>query len=188
MSSREIGGHTAQTSSSSVVKLLRVPRGLDELLLRERRRRGWTQQQLAHFCGVRTQTVSAWERGNPPQRRFFGKIADFLGAADEEAVAVLVVSRSTSDEELSAGEQVAPSASADLQTRTVETILRQLDIGGRPTSAQVKLYRALLVAAKQPVSRQSEELDGDTAGSDSVEVSPETPTEESALRIARASK
>ena len=56
----------------------------------ERAIKKMTQAELAESWGIRVQTVSAWERGHQPQRRFYGKIAEFLNLRDERSVEALL--------------------------------------------------------------------------------------------------
>ena len=70
---------TAPSSHPSHLKVIESRAALGELIRRERLERDWKQGQLAKHWGIRTQTVSAWERGQAPQRRFFAKIAEFIG-------------------------------------------------------------------------------------------------------------
>ncbi len=49
-----------------------------------RRRKGWTQSDLAQRLGVSVNTVSNWEKGAEPRARMFRRLCDELGVRPEE--------------------------------------------------------------------------------------------------------
>jgi transcriptional regulator with XRE-family HTH domain len=146
---------TAQISYPAHLKVVESRAALGELIRRARLERDWTQGQLAEYWGIRTQTVSAWERGQAPQRRFFAKIGGFIGVADERAVEMLLAGNDADTEDLPARKHDAPPHVADLQLRVVDAITRQLETGRRPTPELTKLFMELMVWAKQPASEMS---------------------------------
>jgi transcriptional regulator with XRE-family HTH domain len=62
---------------------------LGSLLRRKRLTENRTQADLAKVFGVRQQTVGSWERGERPQARFAGAIADYLALPDEVRSVIL---------------------------------------------------------------------------------------------------
>lgn len=140
---------TARTSPSATLHLLSHPRALSSLLRDTRREKEWTQLQLADFCGVRTQTVSAWENGKRPQRRFFAKIAAFLDLPDEAAVEALIEGRRPDTAALPNDQQEPPLQMADLQASAIKTVIHQLQ-GGRPSPDLINLLDNLLASVGLP--------------------------------------
>jgi transcriptional regulator with XRE-family HTH domain len=114
-----------------------------------RHEKGWTQLQLADLCGVRTQTVSAWENGKRPQRRFFAKIAAFLDLPDEAAVEALIEGRRPDAPALLNDQQEPPLQMADLQASAIKTVIHQLQ-GGRPSPDLIKLLDNILASVGLP--------------------------------------
>jgi transcriptional regulator with XRE-family HTH domain len=145
-----VARRTAQKTSSPSLKLVEQRAVLGELIRRERLKRGWRQGQLAEHWGIRTQTVSAWERGHAPQRRFFGKIAEFTNLPDARAVELLLRGHDAEAEPVPAGSYDSPPVS-DLQVRVVDAITRQLETGRKPSEELTKLFRELIAWAKQPM-------------------------------------
>jgi transcriptional regulator with XRE-family HTH domain len=143
---------TARSSPSPSLKLVESRAVLGELIRRKRIERGWTQGDLAKHWGIRTQTVSAWERGQAPQRRFFAKIAEFIGLPDGRAAEMLLPGNDTEAESAFEGEPNVPPSVSDLQRRVVNAITRQLETGHRPTSEQTKLFLELMAWANQPTN------------------------------------
>lgn len=152
--SAEVTRRTAQSSYAAHLKVVESRAALGELIRRERLERDWTQGQLAKCWGIRTQTVSAWERGQAPQRRFFAKIGEFIGA-DARAIEMLLAGNDAGTEDVPAGKDDAPPQVADLQLRVVDAITRQLETGRRPTPELTKLFTELMAWAKQPASEVS---------------------------------
>jgi transcriptional regulator with XRE-family HTH domain len=146
-----VGGRSAQNLSSHALRLVKPSADVSDLLRRKRRDRKWTQQQLADFCGVRTQTVSAWERGNSPQRRFFAKIADFLGLPDEETVEALLPGSPVSTAEPAAEKHDPPPVpTTELQARVIDAVVSQVAEGRKPSPDLIRLLNQLLAAAGLP--------------------------------------
>ena len=148
--SAEVDQGTAPKSSSSHLKLVGAPAQLGELIRRTRLQKRWKQGQLAEHFEVRTQTVSAWERGQAPQRRFFAKIAEFLELPDERAVEVLLLGKDTTGRELPSSGSDAPAPRTEVQELVVEAIARQLKTGRKPSSDLAKLFLELMAWANQP--------------------------------------
>lgn len=65
------------------------PPSLGDVVRSRRNVRGYSQEHLAKELRVRTQTISAWEHGKTPQKRFFEPIADFLGVTPEQVAALV---------------------------------------------------------------------------------------------------
>jgi len=61
---------------------LRIP----EVILRERRRIGLTQEELAAQLGVSPQSISNWERGGYPDITLLPRIANFFGITVDELI------------------------------------------------------------------------------------------------------
>jgi len=138
---------TAHTSSSRHLKLFLQRPELGDLLRRKRREKRWTQGQLAEYCGVRTQTVSAWERGSTPQRRFFGKIAGFLELSDTRAVeALLQRGDDAGVEDPAADMQGMPAPQHEMQRRVLDAVTRQLETGRQPSPELTQLFHDLLAS------------------------------------------
>jgi transcriptional regulator with XRE-family HTH domain len=55
------------------------PESLGSLLRRKRVADDLTQAELGQRFGVRQQTIGAWERGERPQSRFIGSLAEYIG-------------------------------------------------------------------------------------------------------------
>ena len=140
---------TARTSPPANLHLIRQPRALSHLLRDTRRGKEWTQLQLADFCGVRTQTVSAWENGKRPQRRFFAKIAAFLDLPDEAAVEAVLDGRRPDAAASPDDQQDPPLQMADLQASAVKTVIHQLQ-GSRPSPDLINLLDNLLASVGLP--------------------------------------
>lgn len=51
-----------------MVELARAPRQIGNLVRRARKRRGWSQTQLGERAGLRQETISLIETGNPATR------------------------------------------------------------------------------------------------------------------------
>jgi transcriptional regulator with XRE-family HTH domain len=66
------------------------PEGFASRLRRERRANDQTQEQLARRFRVRQQTIGAWERGERPQNRFLGELANYLGLDSEQELIALL--------------------------------------------------------------------------------------------------
>ena len=66
------------------------PPSLAAALRSKRQSLGCSQELVAKQLGVRTQTISGWERGKTPQGRHFDGLAKFLGLSGPEQVAALV--------------------------------------------------------------------------------------------------
>lgn len=62
---------------------------LGGLLRQQRFARNMTQTDLGKLLGVRQQTIGTWERGDRPQARFFGPLAEFLGVSVSELEALI---------------------------------------------------------------------------------------------------
>ncbi|MBQ7930947.1 MAG: helix-turn-helix transcriptional regulator, partial [Clostridia bacterium] len=54
---------------------LKIP----EVILRERRRKNMTQEELAASLGVSSQAISNWERGGYPDITLLPRIANYFG-------------------------------------------------------------------------------------------------------------
>lgn len=52
----------------SMAELARAPRQIGNLVRRARKRRGWSQTQLGERAGLRQETISLIETGNPATR------------------------------------------------------------------------------------------------------------------------
>ena len=65
------------------------PESFGSRLRRQRLADDLTQAELGKRFGVRQQTIGAWERGERPQRRFLGQLAEYLGLAERELVWLL---------------------------------------------------------------------------------------------------
>jgi len=136
---------SAQSTSSRALHVVAPSAEVSDLLRRERRDKQWTQRQLADFCGVRTQTVSAWERGNTPQRRFFGKIAQFLGLPDEESVEILLLGDSTGSMwPVARQNESTPERTTELRTFVVEAVASQVAGGRTPSPDMIRLLNHLI--------------------------------------------
>lgn len=61
---------------------LRIP----EVILRERRKKGLTQEELAAQLGVSSQSISNWERGGYPDITLLPRIANFFGITVDELI------------------------------------------------------------------------------------------------------
>ncbi len=61
---------------------LRIP----EVILRERRKKGLTQEELAVQLGVSSQAISNWERGGYPDITLLPRIANFFGITVDELI------------------------------------------------------------------------------------------------------
>ena len=61
---------------------LRIP----EVILRERRKKGLTQEELAAQLGVSSQSISNWERGGYPDITLLPRIANFFGISVDELI------------------------------------------------------------------------------------------------------
>ena len=61
---------------------LRIP----EVILRERRKKGLTQEELAAQLGVSPQSISNWERGGYPDIILLPRIANFFGISVDELI------------------------------------------------------------------------------------------------------
>ena len=61
---------------------LRIP----EVILRERRKQGLTQEELAVQLGVSSQAISNWERGGYPDITLLPRIANFFGITVDELI------------------------------------------------------------------------------------------------------
>ena len=58
--------------------------------IREARERNHlTQELLGERLGVRPQTIGRWERGEAPQRRFFGPLAELVGVPERDLPSLL---------------------------------------------------------------------------------------------------
>jgi HTH-type transcriptional regulator/antitoxin HipB len=65
-----------------MTELARTPRQIGNLVRRARRRRGWSQTQLGEKAGLRQETISLIETGNPATR--LETILTVLAALDLE--------------------------------------------------------------------------------------------------------
>ena len=61
---------------------LRIP----EVILRERRKKGLTQEELAAQLSVSSQAISNWERGGYPDITLLPRIANFFGITVDELI------------------------------------------------------------------------------------------------------
>lgn len=61
---------------------LRIP----EVILRERRKKNLTQEELAAHLGVSSQAISNWERGGYPDITLLPRIANFFGITVDELI------------------------------------------------------------------------------------------------------
>jgi len=143
---------SAHAASSRVLQLLKPTAEVGDLLRRRRRELGWTQQQLADFFGVRTQTVSAWERRNNPQRRFFAKIAEFLDLPGMEAVESLLPGRQGDVGVVAAANDGPPPEAAKLQALVVEAVASQVSAGRNLSPGLVNLLQDLMRSVGLPAS------------------------------------
>jgi transcriptional regulator with XRE-family HTH domain len=148
--SAEVSPGTAQSSPSYSLRVLHQTSDLSEWLRQERRKKRWTQARLAEFCAVRTQTVSSWESGKRPQRRFFAKIAEFLELPDEASVEALLDGNSTDPAAALRPRPSLPSQLTDLQTDVVKTVIHQLGQNRAPSPDLVRLLDNLLVSVGLP--------------------------------------
>ena len=92
-----------------------VPNESFGAMLRARRfQNNQTQAQLAADLGTRQQTVGNWERGERPQKRFLGKLAEYV-ELDEGALRVMLDREAVAR---SSGEPVglSPSRATDQHT------------------------------------------------------------------------
>jgi transcriptional regulator with XRE-family HTH domain len=119
---------------------------LSDMLRRERRVRGWTQRELADLCGVRAQTVSAWERGHAPQQRFFGIIADFLGLDGKEAVVAVLSGRHADATPTSGATRDPSSGRTDNQDRVLNVVLSLLEKQSEPSRELMGIIHDLLAS------------------------------------------
>jgi transcriptional regulator with XRE-family HTH domain len=131
-----------------------VPASLGDRLRSWRLKNEKTQAQLAKILGVRPQTVSAWERGKGPQRRFFGQIADLLNLPNAESVEVLLNMAGEANPDAGfLGEPPSrprgPASTApltELQETVVRAVAQQLASGRPPSRRQAALFERLLGA------------------------------------------
>jgi transcriptional regulator with XRE-family HTH domain len=154
---------TARTSPSRHLESVPETMRFRELLRRRRLEKGWTQAELAEHLQVRTQTVSGWERGVAPQRRFYAQLAGFLRKPDELAIEGMLAHDKTGAEEEPATEHPAPAPRTGLQERVVEVILDQLERNPKPSTELAKLFRELMAWANQPAPEPSDDDRDDTA-------------------------
>jgi transcriptional regulator with XRE-family HTH domain len=154
---------TARTSPSRHLESVPETMRFRELLRRRRLDNGWTQAQLAKHLHVRTQTVSAWERGIAPQRRFYDDLAKFLRKPDERAIELMLARDKTGAGEKPATEHPAPAPRIELQDRVVAVILDQLEQNPKPSTELAKLFRELMAWANQPAPEPSDDDRDDTA-------------------------
>jgi transcriptional regulator with XRE-family HTH domain len=119
---------------------------LSDMLRRERRARGWTQRELADLCKVRTQTVSAWERGHAPQQRFFGIIADFLGLDGKEAVEAVLSGNHANVTPTSGGTRDPSSGRTDKQDRVLDVVLSLLERQSEPSQELMGIIHDLMAS------------------------------------------
>ena len=59
---------------------LKIP----EVILRERRKKNLTQEELASSLGVSPQAISNWERGRYPDITLLPRIANYFGITVDE--------------------------------------------------------------------------------------------------------
>jgi transcriptional regulator with XRE-family HTH domain len=149
----ELPPRNANASSFRNLELVPPLADLGECLRRERRERGWTQSQLADYCHVRTQTVSAWERGHAPQRRFYARIADFLNLKTvQEVEALLHDNRGSGAETVPASPQQPSPTRTEYQGLVLDAVVRQLKTGRKPSPELTQLFRDLLTAVGLPTA------------------------------------
>jgi hypothetical protein len=99
------------------------------------------------------QTVSAWERGHRPQRRFFGKIAEFLNLRDEQSVEALLSGKS-----IKAGAPIAPSENppsepTQLQALVIEAVANQLKRPGERRPEVMEMLARLMDSVGLPSAK-----------------------------------
>ena len=72
----------AVTHSVNMSDLARTPKQIGTIIQRARKKRGWTQTQLAERAGLRQETISAIESGEKPSK--LASILAVLAALDLE--------------------------------------------------------------------------------------------------------
>ena len=90
-------------------------------LRRQRLADDLTQAELGERFGVKQQTIGAWERGERPQSRFFGPLADYLGLEEQELTLLI-----DSKPELTPDQQPAIGGIPDKPADTDGAAMRQL--------------------------------------------------------------
>ncbi len=96
------------------------------------------------------QTVSAWERGNRPQRRFFGKIAEFLDLRDERSVEALLSGEPTKDGAPIALSQDPPPEPTELQALVIQAVANQLNLPGERGPEVMEILSRLMDSVGLP--------------------------------------
>src|SRR2546426_2515679 len=85
-----------------------------EKLLRERKRRGWSQEKVAQLLGIDPKTVGRWERNeNFPTIQLHGELCRIFGKSAEELGLVPDESTSSRASGLPLSSEQEPSGSSD---------------------------------------------------------------------------
>lgn len=119
---------------------------LGSRLHRQRLADDLTQGQLAERFGVRQQTIGAWERGERPQSRFHGELANYLGLRNEHELMALIDSQLDLPTDQDAAD-LASEEAADADAATMRLLARsfvqdQLK-GSLPPAQAADIYRNL---------------------------------------------
>jgi transcriptional regulator with XRE-family HTH domain len=121
------------------------PESFGSRLRRKRRTDDLTQAELGERFGVRQQTIGAWERGERPQNRFLGELADYLGFEGEQELVALL------DNEAELPQDVFGAAGDKLPATDGETVrmiawrfVRDQEEGSLSPAQAADIYRSLL--------------------------------------------
>lgn len=109
-----------------------------------------TQEDLAKLWGIRMQTVSAWERGQRPQRRFRAQIAEFLDLRNEEGVEALLSGRPPTRRVSAADGGDVPPEPTRLQALVIEAVAHQLKLPGSPKPEVMDVLVRLMASVGLP--------------------------------------
>jgi transcriptional regulator with XRE-family HTH domain len=113
-------------------------------LRRQRRADDLTQAKLGAKFGVSQQTIGAWERGERPQNRFLGALANYL-SLDEQELASLIDQSELSPKQDTRG--VAADEPADSDDAMIRLLTRRFvadqEKGSIPSEA-ADIYRKLI--------------------------------------------
>jgi transcriptional regulator with XRE-family HTH domain len=121
------------------------PESFGSRLRRQRRADDLTQAELGERFGVRQQTIGAWERGERPQNRFLGELADYLGfESEEELVSLLDNEAKLPPDAADAGADRPPATDGATVRMIAWQFVRDQEKGSLPSAQAGDIYRSLL--------------------------------------------
>jgi transcriptional regulator with XRE-family HTH domain len=115
-----------------------------------------TQAQLAARLGTRQQTVGGWERGDRPQRRFLGLLAEYVGIPGGEAALALMLDQ---EQEIRTGSGLQQSPHPSEQAPEGQTAVQAFAAVLKAYSAKIAMGADLSAEEMALMSRAMDALE-----------------------------